>query len=262
MPPLEPPALALSAADSSALDTLRSAVTASLSALPATDPRRRDRLVVQLMDSPEFRDNVLVKYLQDYGFRPQRAELAIEKTIAWRMSEDVTSIPLDTPALLRQKIPIYCPVGISKLGEPILFARARDLVTRHMTTADVVAVSASLLDGLFMAASPPAPAVTAIVDYAGFSVKENFSLGLAKACLEVLGYHYPRRLGMLFLYNYPAAFWLAYKAMAPMLSQYIRKRIVFLGAVKEGVPPRELTEYFEMDSIPSWLGGTSAFVVP
>ncbi|KAF8963548.1 hypothetical protein BGZ46_000955, partial [Entomortierella lignicola] len=72
-----------------------------------------------------------------------------------------------------------------------------------------------------------------IIDFEGASMTKSPGAGIAREILNVLGSHYPERLGKGFIIHAPWFFWPFYKMISPFMDPVTRDKINFVDVKKQ-----------------------------
>ncbi|KXZ52707.1 hypothetical protein GPECTOR_8g102 [Gonium pectorale] len=183
----------------------------------------------------------------------QATAAMLEKHIAWRrgpgrpVEESHHGVQVN---LAHKKVFLQ---GLDRTGRPIVLgvgARHRKFETKDdalafctyaLDTAVAIGDSHEDWDGKF----------TGVFDLRNLSVK-NADLTALTVMFELLQNHYPERLGRLFLYEAPMAFYAIWRAVSAFVDPVTRTKINFVFAKNAH---EEFEKVFDLQLLPRELGG-------
>jgi hypothetical protein len=177
-------------------------------------------------------DNVMVlRYLvgsqwidpPDAPWKPA-AERILE-TIDWRVS---APLPVVDRALMNKELVTgkFVVNGLSKNGRPVLYIR----IGRENTwdpRGNLMSMVYSMERAIGMMECNTSEMI-AIVDCAGVGMMNAPSTAFLKLAIEVMGKHYPRRNGQVFIVNVSSVFYMVWNIISLTLSEIAKKKIQIL----------------------------------
>lgn len=97
-----------------------------------------------------------------------------------------------------------------------------------------------------------------IIDLTGFSMAlwQKKTIRLLKQCLKVNSDYYPEIMGKMVICNGPAVFTGLWSIIKGWIDEKTRKKIVVVGN-----PTKILSEYIDMDNLPTFMGGKNEQVL-
>lgn len=162
---------------------------------------------------------------------------------------------------------MHAMFGVDKIGRPFYVDKAGFVIidklfkvaTFEAITSDVIKEYELLLKLRFMACSElydrQIHNVFCVYDVGGFGMHQwnKRSIDFLRHALGIMTQYYPEILGKLYIVNAPFIFTGIWAIIKGWLDEKIRRKIQILG--RNFLP--QLTEYVDLDQIPTYLGGTN-----
>ena len=153
------------------------------------------------------------------------AERIIE-TIDWRIS---VPMPIQDRSLISKELATgkFYVNGLSKDGRPVVYLR----ISRE-NTWDPRCNLLSLVYTIERAIATMGPNVkemVAVVDCAGVGMMNAPSTAFVKLAIEVLGKHYPKRNGQIFIVNVSSIFYMIWNIVSLSLTEVTKQKIKILA---------------------------------
>jgi hypothetical protein len=100
--------------------------------------------------------------------------------------------------------------------------------------------------------------MTWLIDFNGYSRKNNLPYSVIMEVLGVLSNHYPERLGACFMVDTPWIFSLSWKAISPFVNPVTKSKVHFVNG-SESTKEQAFTKHFEMTMLDRKYAGTNDF---
>ncbi|KAI8149890.1 CRAL-TRIO domain-containing protein [Fennellomyces sp. T-0311] len=197
------------------------------------------------------------------------SKILFDNTVRWR--RDYRPDELD-PGFIRPEVEVGKMYfnGFDKCGRPIWIIRPRlqnskdeDRQTKHILFC---------LERGIRLMPPSVDTIAIIVDFKDAAYANNPSIATCKKFLDILGNHYPERLGIAFVVDSPWFFFATFKLISPFMDPQTRAKIKFVydkdrpskeqqqthdGSDRQWV---HLKDYISLDYLESDFGGNHNFV--
>ncbi|KAJ1913138.1 hypothetical protein IWQ60_009344 [Tieghemiomyces parasiticus] len=234
----------------SMLDQLQARLPEIIAKTPAADHAKHQRFCST---------GCLHRYLRANKWQLDKAQVGLEKTLQWRSEyrpDEITPESVESEAV-RGKM---YPNGYDLFGRPAIYMRQR-LNHTHDKDMQMRYLVFTLERAVQMMPSPPSSfpsnaasaaangtnrrdsgaqvrdaessddgpeALSLVIDCEGWSMSNSVPLGTARETLNILGSHYPERLGHAFVLNAPWLFWTFFKLVSPFVDPVTRRKINFV----------------------------------
>ncbi|KAI8820675.1 CRAL-TRIO domain-containing protein [Fimicolochytrium jonesii] len=190
-----------------------------------------------LSKTPEIRaeeeqwcdDACVLRYLRATKWHTDATVKRIEKTLTWRREYQPHKIdPAEVePEAIHGK-EYVC--GFDLQGRPLLYLIPRKEHTK--TYERQLKYVVFNLEKAIKAMPAGVESLNILIDYEGISVFTAPPASQAKKVLQILGEHYPERLGMGFLFNPSWYLWVFFKVVGPFIDPVTRSKIHFVNLKK------------------------------
>ncbi|KAI8853058.1 CRAL-TRIO domain-containing protein [Chytridium lagenaria] len=212
----------------------------------------------------------LLRYLRATKWNVEIAVKRVEKTLQWRREYRPTEISPEEvePESVTGK---QFFTGFDKVGRPLYYLVPRNENTKTYDR-QLRYVVYNLEKGIALM-PPSVEQLSIIIDYENMSMMSAPSVQISKKFLEVLGDHYPERLGQGFMINPSWYLWMFFKLLGPFLDPVTKSKIHFVNVSKQlemnatGTKDEQGTAgwtnilfYVDPDQLPVAYGGTHNFV--
>lgn len=221
--------------------------------------------VIKDVIKPEYDDEYLVRWLRAREWDLKKAEKMLRDSLAWRSRSNIDKIlEWQPPEVLK-----YWPgnfFGHDKEGYPIWYellgyADIRGLIG-SATKKDLVRFKLHLTEKLFQQIFPEnskkfgkrIDKVVYIVDLEGVGMKHLWkpAIDVYTELIRIVEANYPETLGRAYVINAPAILPILYNVIKPLLAEYTRSKIHFLGKNWK----EDLLRHIDADQLPVHWGGT------
>ncbi|KAI8333204.1 CRAL-TRIO domain-containing protein [Choanephora cucurbitarum] len=199
------------------------------------------------------------RYMRARKWDFEEAKNMLEKTVKWR--REFKPDQLD-PEYIRPETEtgkMYFS-GFDKFGRPLLIMKPRnenskdsDRQVKHIVFC---------LERAMRLMPENVEKITIVTDFRGLSMSNNPSINTSKRFLEILGNHYPERLGAAFLKNSPWFFLASFKVIAPFVDPVTRNKIKFINSGDSKDATNDVVnmeDYIPLDNMEVDLGGKYNF---
>ncbi|KAG0223498.1 CRAL-TRIO domain-containing protein [Mortierella sp. GBAus27b] len=175
-------------------------------------------------------DSCLIRYLKARKWNLQDAKQALEDTMTWR-EQYKPDIP-DKDSLWTETAAgkLYVS-GFDSESRPLLYMKPRlentaasPAQVRHVVYHLEVAIALMPKD---------VQNLCIIIDFEGSSMTKNPGVGIAREIINVLGNHYPERLGKAYIIHAPWFFFPFYKLISPFIDPVTKDKINFVDMKKQ-----------------------------
>ncbi|KAF9019606.1 hypothetical protein CPC16_010798 [Podila verticillata] len=180
-------------------------------------------------------DDTLVRYLKARKWNLQEAKQAVVESIQWH--ESYNPAKLDREGLWTETSAgkLYVS-GFDMESRPLLYMKPR-LENTAASPAQIRHVCFHLETAI--ALMPEGVQNLAIlIDFSGSSMRTNPGVAVAREIINVLGSHYPERLGKAYIIHAPWFFFPFYKLISPFIDPVTKSKINFVDMKKQ--KPRSL----------------------
>ncbi|CAO3591868.1 unnamed protein product [Absidia cylindrospora] len=188
---------------------------------------------ILLPSSHEYHENekrfltigTLKRYMRARKWDYEAAKTMLENTVKWRRDYRPDQLDPDYIKPEAETGKMYFN-GFDKNGRPIWIMRPR-LQNSKDAERQVKNIVYSLERGIRLM---PAKVenIAIIVDFKDSSVSHNPSLNTCKKFLDILGNHYPERLGIAFVVKSPWFFFATFKMISPFMDPVTKNKIKFV----------------------------------
>ncbi|KAI9007340.1 CRAL-TRIO domain-containing protein [Gaertneriomyces semiglobifer] len=175
-------------------------------------------------------DACLLRYLRATKWKLDESVTRLENTLQWRREykpDEINMAEIEPEAVTGKQF----INGFDREGRPILH-----LIPRKQNTKTYDRQLRFVVWGLERAIRVMPPGVESLVllvDYEKVSVMSSPPASQSKKVLEILGNHYPERLGMGFMINPTWYLWVFFKIIGPFLDPVTREKIHFVDLKKQ-----------------------------
>ncbi|GAB5592602.1 hypothetical protein Unana1_07502 [Umbelopsis nana] len=233
------------------LDSLKEYINSIV--LPESDPyHQKEKLFLS--------DLTFQRYLRARKFDLEGAKKQLEGTLKWRRSYRPDEIDPESVKFEQSSGKMYLN-GFDKHGRPLCYMKPR-----YENSKDGIRQIKNIVFNLELAASlmpENAHTMDIIVDFRDASSGNTPGVGMAKQFLDILGNHYPERLGVAFLVHTPWFFWTTFKLISPFIDPVTRAKIRFVDMKDAKADQKnekssewvQLTDFVDKDQLESDFGG-------
>lgn len=183
----------------------------------------------------ELNNSTILRYLQgalwiDPPAAPWKpAAERILETIDWRVS---APMPVRDRSLMAKELRTgkFVVHGLSKNGRPVMYIR----IGRENTwdpRGNLMALVYSIERAISLMGSSTNEMV-AVVDCAGVGMMNAPSTAFLKLAIEVMGKHYPKRNGQVFIVNVSSVFYMVWNIISLTLTEVTKKKIQIITSDK------------------------------
>ncbi|KAJ3205253.1 hypothetical protein HDU67_008938 [Dinochytrium kinnereticum] len=276
-PPKNYPIGKLSEEELSQLEELkdrRPLIFGELEGTPLPGEEVRGHILSGILDNNERQkwadDACLLRYLRATKWDAEAAAIRLRKTLQWRREYRPTEISPEEvePESVTGKQFVS---GFDKIGRPLYFLVPRNENTKTYER-QLRYVVYNLEKGIALMPYS-VEQFTLVIDYENMSMMNSTPLHVSKKFLEIVGDHYPERLGQAFMINPSWYLWVFFKLLGPFLDPVTKSKIHFVNVLKQremnasGLKEEHGTAgwtnilfFVDADQLPTAYGGTYDFV--
>ncbi|KAI8985816.1 CRAL-TRIO domain-containing protein [Pilobolus umbonatus] len=232
------------------VDRLKSDIESTM--LPTTDPYYPS-------ERGFITENTVKRYLRARKWDYEQAKIMLEGTLAWRREyrPDQLSPSYIKPEAETGKMYFN---GFDKCGRPIWIMRPR-LQNSKDIERQIKHIVYSLERGIRLMPQN-VENIAIIIDFKEASSAHNPSISTCKKFLEILGNHYPERLGVAFVVHSPWFFLATFKVISPFMDAVTKNKIKFVIDGREDKETRNLSneqvhieDYVDLNQLECDFGG-------
>lgn len=204
-------------------------------------------------------DHTLSRWLRAESYNLKKAEARLRAHAQWRASY------VPHGHILQEEIArelatnkAFCQ-GYDKSGRPLVLCLVR---LHNRNTRDLEESKRFVCYGLDAAIRSndlqknPDGKIVCIFDLRDLGM-DCLDSGVLRAIFDLLGGHYPERLGKLWMYNAPGIFWALWKVVSPFVDSVTKAKIEFVDGVKA---IEQFKTVIGIEVLPKELGGSSELV--
>ncbi|CAO3650446.1 unnamed protein product [Cunninghamella blakesleeana] len=210
----------------------------SLTPLDATQENKLEQLrkymdSILLEETHDYYENekrfltegTLKRYMRARKWDYEAAKTMLENTVKWRREYRPDQIDLDYIRPESETGKMYFN-GYDNCGRPVWIMRPR-LQNSKDGERQIKNIVFNLERGIRLM---PAKVenIAIIVDFKDSSSSHNPSVGTCKKFLDILGNHYPERLGIAFVVKSPWFFFVTFKMISPFMDPVTKNKIKFV----------------------------------
>lgn len=175
------------------------------------------KLIVRYLEASQWKDP-LPEPWKPCGER-------IVETIEWRCS---MPMPISDRSLLQRELATgkFFAKGLSRNGRPIVYIRIGKENTWD-ANGNLVGLVYTLERAISQMVGDVCETIS-IIDCSGVGMMNAPSSGFVKLAVEIVGKHYPRRNGQVFIVNVSSIFYMMWNLIAMTLSEVTKKKIQIL----------------------------------
>ncbi|KAF9326438.1 hypothetical protein BG006_010139 [Podila minutissima] len=180
-------------------------------------------------------DDTLVRYLKARKWNLAEAKLAVVESMQWRESYNPAKPDREGLWTETSAGKLYVS-GFDMESRPLLYMKPR-LENTAASPAQIRHVCFHLETAI--ALMPEGVQNLAIlIDFSGSSMRTNPGVAVAREIINVLGSHYPERLGKAYIIHAPWFFFPFYKLISPFMDPVTKSKVNFVDMKKQ--KPRSL----------------------
>ncbi|KAI8582450.1 hypothetical protein K450DRAFT_227232 [Umbelopsis ramanniana AG] len=225
--------------------------------LPDSDPYHQK-------ETAFLTDKTYQRYLRARKFDVEAAKKQLEGTLKWRRSYRPDEIDPEAIKVEQSCGKMYFN-GFDKHGRPLCYMKPR-----YENSKDADRQIKNIVFSLELAAAlvpDDVHTMDIIVDFRDAGSGDTPGVGMAKQFIDILGNHYPERLGVAFLVHTPWFFWTTFKLVSPFIDPVTRAKVKFvdLKEPKDGQKANknpdwvQLTDFVDKEQLESDFGGDIAW---
>ncbi|KAF9548901.1 hypothetical protein EC957_005253 [Mortierella hygrophila] len=182
-------------------------------------------------------DRCLIRYLRSKKWNLQEAKQAVQESMLWRDSYRPNQPDKDALWIETAVGKLYVS-GFDMESRPLLYMKPRLENTaaspsqiRHVVYHLEIAL-ALMPEGV--------EKLCIIIDFAGSSMTKNPGVAVAREIINVLGNHYPERLGKGYIIHAPWFFFPFFKLISPFIDPVTKEKINFVDMKKQKPKPKTI----------------------
>ncbi|KAI7866510.1 CRAL-TRIO domain-containing protein [Spinellus fusiger] len=210
------PSAALDEAQTKKVEDLRSYMDSIM--LPPTEP-------YYLNEKGFITEATVKRYMRARKWDYDAAKVMLENTVKWRRDYKPDLLDPDYIKPEAETAKMYFN-GFDYSGRPVWIMRPR-LQTSKDAERQIKNIVFSLERGIRLMPEL-VENIAIIVDFKDSSASHNPSVGTCKKFLDILGNHYPERLGIAFVVKSPWFFFATFKLISPFMDPITKQKIKFV----------------------------------
>ncbi|KAG1136946.1 hypothetical protein G6F37_001747 [Rhizopus arrhizus] len=242
---------------------------------PALTEEQQEKLVqlkkyiesIMLPETHEYYPNergfiteaTLKRYMRARKWNYENAKTMLENTVLWRRDYRPDQLDPDYIKPEAETGKMYFN-GFDKCGRPVWIMRPR-LQNSKDGERQVKHIVFSLERGIRLMPEK-VENIAIIVDFKDSSASHNPSVATCKKFLDILGNHYPERLGVAFVVKSPWFFFATFKVISPFMDPVTKNKIKFVYDSNEEKDTKStsnewvhIKDYIEEDQLECDFGG-------
>ncbi|KAI8979179.1 CRAL-TRIO domain-containing protein [Mycotypha africana] len=203
------------------------------------------------------------RYMRARKWDFEQAKIMLENSVRWRRDYRPDQLDPDYIKPEAETGKMYYN-GFDKCGRPVWIMRPR-LQNSKDAERQVKHIVYCLERGIRLMPEL-VENLAIIVDFKDSSASHNPSVSTCKKFLDILGNHYPERLGIAFVVKSPWFFFATFKVISPFMDPVTKNKIKFVYDGQEGKKEKSigndwvhLKDYIEPDQLESDFGGEYNF---
>ncbi|CAJ1974131.1 unnamed protein product [Sphenostylis stenocarpa] len=209
-------------------------------------------LIGQLSDKESVycSDASISRYLRSRNWNVKKASQMLKQSLKWRKEYKPEEIGWEEVANEAESGSMYRPNYNDKYGRPVIVMRPSRKNSK--STQGLIKYLVYCMENAIFNLPPHQEQMTWLVDFEG--KMSDMSFKLARETVHVLQNYYPKRMGLVILYNAPILFQPFFKMLRPFVETEIYNKIKF--RYSDGHREKEIMEdLFDMDKLESAFGG-------
>ncbi|KAI8638790.1 CRAL-TRIO domain-containing protein [Parasitella parasitica] len=167
------------------------------------------------------------RYMRARKWDFEAAKNMLENTVKWRREFKPDQLDADMIRLEAETGKMYFS-GFDKAGRPLWIMKPRNENSKD-SDRQVKHIVFCLERGIRLMPEN-VEKISIVVDFKDSTSSNNASIGTCKKFLDILGNHYPERLGVAFLVNSPWFFLTTFKVIGPFMDPVTRNKIKFINS--------------------------------
>ncbi|KAJ8660559.1 hypothetical protein O0I10_003606 [Lichtheimia ornata] len=205
-------------------------------------------------------DATIIRYLRARKWDPEAAKIMLENTIKWRREYRPDQIDPEYIKSEAETGKMYFN-GFDNCGRPAWIMRPRFQNSKD-EDKQVKYIVFCLERGIRLM-PPGVENLAIVVDFKDALYAQNPSLSTCKKFLDILGNHYPERLGVAYVLKSPWFFFTTFKLISPFMDPVTKAKIKFAHDEDKGKSNNSdwvsLRDYFPAKTLERAYGGTFNF---
>ncbi|KAF9902171.1 hypothetical protein EC991_005217 [Linnemannia zychae] len=175
-------------------------------------------------------DRCLIRYLKSKKWNLQEAKQAVQDTMLWRDQYGPNRPDKDALWVETAVGKLYVS-GFDMESRPLLYMKPR-LENTAASPAQIRHVVYHLETAIALMPEG-VEKLCIIIDFAGSSMTKNPGVAVAREIINVLGSHYPERLGKGYIIHAPWFFFPFFKLISPFIDPVTKEKINFIDMKKQ-----------------------------
>ncbi|KAI9487364.1 MAG: CRAL-TRIO domain-containing protein [Benjaminiella poitrasii] len=201
-------------------------------------------------------EGTIHRYMRARKWNYEAAKTMLENTIKWRREYKPDEVDADAVRVEAETGKMYYS-GFDRMGRPLWIMKPRYENSKD-SDRQVKHIVFCLERGIRLM-PPQVEKISIVVDFKDSTASNNASVGTCKKFLDILGNHYPERLGIAFLVNAPWFFFTTFKLIAPFMDPVTRNKIKFINPddTKQNTNTDQINmkDYIPLEQMEVSLGG-------
>lgn len=243
----------LPAHEKEALDNLRHACEGCINELCDKLPECDEWRHLAEESHHTLRDEILLRFLRYNVLNVEKARVQMEEALKWRRTSMVASLSEDVIRGFEVGIPIAQLTDKNKDGEVLYVCISEGYMKQRVDHEKQKVGGGKMFDLiLYDVKGPRADRGSIVIDFSNIGVSHIDLTALKNGVVLYLNY-FPEVFNKIMFINYPRIIYGVWKAIAPLLDQRTRSRVVWL---ESGDQMREiLSTSYDLNDLPTWMGG-------
>ncbi|KAJ2234480.1 hypothetical protein H4R99_007254 [Coemansia sp. RSA 1722] len=218
----------LTADEQKDFDQIKADIPELIKDLPPIDPEAEKYIDPEVPLDIEgwLTDECLARYVRARKGVYEDTKKALRKTIEWRASTRPHALRPDTVELENRTGKMYFN-GFDKFSRPVIY-----MYNHRQNTKDPdnqIRWVIYTLEMCIRHMCPGVEKVTLAIDATQWGFSSSVSIGTAKKFLDILGNHYPERLGRAVIFMPPKFFVAFYSLVSPFIDPVTKAKVAFVN---------------------------------
>ncbi|KAJ1647626.1 hypothetical protein LPJ64_001005 [Coemansia asiatica] len=200
-------------------------------------------------------DECLARYVRARKGVYEDTKRALRKTIEWRASVRPHALRPDVVELENRTGKMYFN-GFDKFSRPVIYMYNHRQNTKNADNQ--IRWVIYTLELCIRHMCPGVEKVTLAIDATQWGFSSSVSIGTAKKFLDILGNHYPERLGRAVIFNPPKFFVAFYSLVSPFIDPVTKAKVAFVNPNSPPITAQATQQQTEGNGSP-WIAVEDCF---
>ncbi|KAJ2390574.1 hypothetical protein GGI05_003183 [Coemansia sp. RSA 2603] len=236
-------------------DRIKAEIPELIKDLPPVDPEALQFIDPDMPLDIEgwLTDECIARYVRARKGVYEDTKKALRKTIEWRASTRPHAIRPDVVEIESQTGKAYFN-GFDKFSRPVIYMYNHRENTKGADNQ--IRWIIYILENCIRHMAPGVEKVTLAIDATSWGFSNSVSIGTAKKFLDVLGNHYPERLGRAVIFQPPRFFVGFYNLVSPFIDPVTKAKVAF---VNPSAAPNTQNQSQDNNSSSPWISVEDCF---